>query len=80
MSAAGRSIVACLTEISLRLSSAAAIAKEAVSCAESGAEREVLRIAMDLDELLHEAVILHGAVALIGRRTRPEPELPGPSR
>jgi hypothetical protein len=67
MSAAGLSITSCLTEISLRLSKAAAIAKAAVTCAESGAEREALRIAMDLDELLHETETLHGALTLIGR-------------
>ena len=39
-------------------------------CAESGSDREALRIAMDLDELLHEAQTLHGAVILIGRLDR----------
>jgi hypothetical protein len=72
MSVAGLSITACLSEISLRLTDAAAIARAAVTCAESGSEREALRIAMDLDELLHEAETLHGAVTLIGRMSRKE--------
>ncbi len=72
MSVAGLSITACLSEISLRLTDAAAIACAAVTCAESGSEREALRIAMDLDELLHEAETLHGAVTLIGRMRRKE--------
>lgn len=73
------SIGGCLAEISGRLTDAAAIAKAAVVCAESGSDREALRIAMDLDELLHEAQTLHGAVILIGRldrdrRTAAEPD------
>ena len=67
MSVAGLSISACLSEISLRLTDAAAIARAAVTCAESGSEREALRIAMDLDELRHEAQTLHGAVTLISQ-------------
>ena len=61
------SITTCLAEISTRLSDAAAIAKAAVTCAAAGSEREALRIAMDLDRLLHEVQTLHGAVCLIGR-------------
>lgn len=72
MSAAELSIRACLDAISARLSEAAAIAKAAVVCAESGSEREDLRIAMGLDALLHEAVTLHGAAAPIGRVQRRE--------
>lgn len=45
---------ACLGEISGRLTDAAAIAKAAITCLETGSEREALRIAMDLDELLSE--------------------------
>lgn len=63
-------ITAGLREISSRLTDAAAIAKAAVVCAESGSEREALRIAMDLDELLSEAATLHGAVCLLGRMNR----------
>jgi len=64
------SITTGLREISERLTDAAAIAKASVVCAECGSEREALRIAMDLDELLHEAVTLHGAVCLLGRMER----------
>lgn len=60
----------CLDEISTRLSDAAAIARAAVTCADSGSEREALRIAMDLDELLHEVTTLHGAMVLFGRMQR----------
>ena len=70
MSGSGLSIRGCLGEISGRLTDAAAIAKAAVSCAESGSEREALRIAMDLDKLLNEATTLHGAVCMIGRMRR----------
>ena len=61
------SITTCLAEISIRLNDAAAIAKAAVTCATAGSEREALRVAMDLDRLLHEVQTLHGAVCLIGR-------------
>jgi hypothetical protein len=70
MGVPGLSITACLSEISERLTDAAAIAKAPVTCAQSGSEREALRIAMDLDELLSEAGTLHGAVCLIGRMDR----------
>ena len=78
MSGPGLSITTCLAEISKRLTDAAAIAKAAVVCAESGSEREALRIAMDLDELLSEAGTLHGAVCLIGRMSRPNERSPAP--
>ncbi|MDP4026657.1 hypothetical protein Q8W71_29040 [Methylobacterium sp. NEAU 140] len=64
------SITACLAEISARLTDAAAVAKAALTCAEAGSEREAVRIAMDLDALLHEAETLHGAVCLLGRLPR----------
>ena len=48
----------------------AAIAKPAVTWAESGSEREAVLIAMDLDELVHEVATLHGAMCLIGRMAR----------
>lgn len=66
----GLSITVGLREISTRLTDATAIAKAAVICAESGSEREALKIAMDVDELLNEARTLHGAVCLIGRIAR----------
>jgi hypothetical protein len=57
-------------EISTRLSDAAAIAKAAVTCAESGSEPEAVRIAMDLDELVHQVATLHGAMCLLNRMAR----------
>ena len=74
---AGLSIRACLEEISAPLTDAAAIAEAAVVCAESGSEREALRIAMDLDELLSEAGTLGGAARLMGRMTREPAPKPG---
>jgi hypothetical protein len=70
MSVTEISITACLHEMSSRLTDAAAIGKAALVCAENGSEREGLRIAMDLDELLHQVQTLHGAVCLIGRISR----------
>ena len=72
----GLSITVGLRELSGRLTKAAAILKGAVTCAEGGSEREALRIAMDVDELLHEAQTLHGAVCLIGRMQRRAEEQP----
>jgi len=63
-------IRACLGEIRERRTDADAIAKTAIKCADSCSEGEVLRIAMDLDELLSEAATLHGAMCLIGRMQR----------
>ena len=65
-------ITSGLREISRRLTDAAAIAKGAVACAEAGSETEALRIAMDLDETIHEVRDLHGAVRLLGRMARQE--------
>jgi hypothetical protein len=62
-----------LKEIAKRLGHAAAIAKGAVTCAETWSEREALRIAMDLDELISEAGTLHGALCLLGRMERDAP-------
>ena len=76
MSGAGFSITGCLTEISTRLVDAAAIAKAAVTCAESGSEREAVRISMDLDELVHEVTTLHGAMCLMSRMERRRREGP----
>ena len=76
MSEAGLSVTGCLSEISARLTDAAAIAKAALVCAQSSSEREAVRIAPDLDELLSEAGTLHGAVCLIGRMNRERGERP----
>lgn len=73
MSMGGLSVTGCLVEISGRLTDAAAIAKAAVVCAESGSEKEAVRRSMDLDELLHEAETLNRAVALMNRTERTAP-------
>lgn len=56
-----------LRDIAERLGDATAIARAAVSCAESGSEHEAVRLSLDLDERLHEAEALHRAVTLIAR-------------
>jgi hypothetical protein len=73
------SIMGCLREISGRLTDAAAIAKAAVTCAESGSEHQAVRIVLELDEMLHEANTLLNGVTLLNRMWRdraaePEPE------
>lgn len=72
MSGTDLTITGCLKEISIRLTDAAAVAKAAVVCAESGSEAEAVRISMDLDELLHEANTLHSAMTLLNRLGRRE--------
>ena len=73
MSMDALSVTGCLIEISARLTDAAAIAKAAVVCAESGSEKDAVRLSMDLDELLHEADTLHRTVALMNRTERTAP-------
>ena len=70
MSDAAFNVTGCLSEMSARLTDATAIGKAALTCAQSGSEYEAIRIALDLDELLSEAVTLHGAVCLMGRVRR----------
>jgi hypothetical protein len=75
----GISITGCLCEIRDRLTDAAAVAKAAVTCAESGSEHEAVRIVLELDEMLHEASTLLNEVTLLNRMRRtnarePEPE------
>ena len=75
----GISITGCLKEISGRLTDAAAVAKAAVTCAESGSEHEAVRIVLDVEEMLHEASTLLNGVTLLNRMRRanarePEPE------
>lgn len=72
------SVMTCLQAIGTRLGEAAAVSKAAATCAEAGSEREALRIALDLDVLLHEAITLHGALCLVGRM-RVEPNAPAPA-
>ena len=57
-------VTGCLAALSERLTDAAAIARAASVCAQSGAER----IAPNLDALLNEAGTLHGAVCLLAYR------------
>lgn len=77
MSGSGLSIRGYLDEISGRLNEAAAIAKGAVACSAGGSDREALRIALDLDELLSEATTLHAAMRLVGRMQRAQEAAPG---
>ena len=70
MGADDLSITAFLEEISTRLDAVAARARAALACAESGAEGEALRIAMDIDEVIYEVKMLHGAMRLAARRQR----------
>ena len=70
MAGEGLSIVVCLGEIRTRLTGAAAVARAAVVCAEAGSEEDAVRIALDLDESLHEIKTLHGALLLMGRMRR----------
>ena len=57
----------CLKEISLKLVSAAAISRGAVTCAESGDLAAGVRIALDVEPLLHEANTLLNAASLMNR-------------
>ena len=75
---AGLSVTAGLAAISARLTEAAALAKAALVCARAGAEREAVRIVLDLDVPLSEAQTLHGAVCLIGRINRKAAEAVAP--
>ncbi|TDR95656.1 hypothetical protein [Enterovirga rhinocerotis] len=75
--AEGLSITTGLRELSTRLADVSAILKAAVVCAESGSEQQALRIALDIDEVLHEAQALHGAIRLIGRM-QGQAETPAP--
>ena len=75
----GISITGCLKEVSGRLTDAAAVAKAAVTCAESGSEQQAVRIVLEVEEMLHEASTLLNGVALLKRMRRtnarePEPE------
>ena len=58
---------AFLREIVSRLKDAAAVAEAALVCAEKGAEREALGIAFEIDQAIHEASVLHGAMVAIRR-------------
>lgn len=73
MAGTGLSITGCLKEVATRLTDAAAIARAAVTCAESGSEHEAIRLSLDLDEMLHEAQALHRAATLLNRMERTTP-------
>lgn len=60
-------VTSLLRDIAERLGETAAIARAAVTCAESGSEHEAVRLSLDLDERLHEAEALHRAATLIAR-------------
>ena len=60
-------IQACLGEISSKLTDAAAIAKGAVVCAESGNPSGGLRIALDIEQLVYETNTLLNAASLMNR-------------
>jgi hypothetical protein len=57
-----------LVEISTRLTDIAARSRAALACAESGSGSEALRIAMNIDEVIYEVKVLHGAMRLMGRK------------
>jgi hypothetical protein len=60
-------VTVLLRQIADWLTDAAALARAAATCAESGSEAEAVRLSLDLDERLHEAEGLHCAVRLIAR-------------
>ena len=70
MGVEGLSMVAFLREITSRLKEATAVAEAALVCAEGGSEREALGIVFEIDQVLHEASVLHGAMVTT-KRTRP---------
>lgn len=72
MAQGGIDIATCLEALSRRLVDAAAVAQAAVACAHAGSQREAVRIALKLDDLLGEAQTLHGAVCLLGRMDAPD--------
>jgi hypothetical protein len=61
-------VTGCLRAISGRLTEAGAIAKAAVTCAESGSEDHAIRVALDVEELVREANTLLNAASLIQRK------------
>jgi len=70
----GISITGCLYEIRDRLTDAAAVAKAAVTCAESGSERQAVRIILEVEEMIHEASTLLNGVTLMRRIERGSPD------
>ena len=74
----GISITECLCEIRDRLIGAAAVAKAAVTCAESGSERQAVRIILEVEEMIHEASTLLNGVTLLNRMRQTNAGLPEP--
>jgi hypothetical protein len=66
----GISITGCLCEIRDPLTDAAAVAKAAVTCAESGSEHQAVRIVLDVEEMLHEVSTLLNGITLLRRIER----------
>ena len=65
-------IKACLKEIHTRLDQAASIAKAANACAEAGNADKGVQVALDIEELIHEATRLLDAATLINRLAKQE--------
>ena len=65
-------IKAYLKEIHTRLDEAASIAKAANACAEAGNADKGVQVALDIEELIHEATRLLDAATLINRLAKQE--------
>jgi hypothetical protein len=65
-------IKAYLKEIHIRLDQAASIAKAANACAEAGNADKGVQVALDVEELIHEATRLLDAATLINRLAKHE--------
>jgi hypothetical protein len=65
-------IKAYLKEIHTRLDHAASIAKAANACAEAGNADKGVQVALDIEELIHEATRLLDAATLINRLAKQE--------
>lgn len=61
-----------LKEIHTRLDQAASIAKAANACAEAGNADKGVEVALDIEELIHEATRLLDAATLINRLAKRE--------
>jgi hypothetical protein len=59
-----------LTEIHLKLSEAARIAKAAEACAQAGSIAEGVTVSMDIEQLIYEAGRLQDAASLLNRLSR----------
>jgi hypothetical protein len=59
-----------LTEIHVKLSEAARIAKAAEACAQAGSVAEGVAVSMDIEQLIYEAGRLQDAASLLNRLSR----------